>query len=518
MKKTLLFLTALLLGGACLLAQDSTDTTGVGPGGSFPVTWPDVFDLIDLVIVWALSIAVGRWRQVLQAISALLPFLEDFVNFQDKRAVLNIAKAREARLMKRAKPNDLIVQTVAEDATSVGPKGANLGGAASIIILFLLLPLGLFSQADPGYYDPPFEPELMPGEYPTLAADGLKFFFTDHVGNRQEINDGDTVYFEPSHSPPLEVVNDPINKVWNRWPLISQDTGALWYEFRKYSGDYHDHGFIKGDTSSSFGGRFPQYWEGLYYGLQLKSPAVGRFIRFYIKTNETLAIYTDTTEITVPVDSIVFDTVEQFVTVPIDSIVFDTVEHIVNVPKDSFIFVTVPRDSIVFDTVERIVTIPVDSIVFDTVEQFVTIPVDSVVYDTIVEVVLSVKSADLQFLADKIDGLPNEIPISQIASATADSVVLKLPRSPEDRTAEKDRAILTELKSSGLAAFELAAKYHKGSTIKLGDFDVTTCDFLDWAGRNSGQDLDCFQITETTIFKIALDVAAKIPVSTEPRD
>ena len=108
MKKVFLLFFFVL--GACLLkAQDTIS----GPtGGSFPVTIGNLFDLIDIILAWAIGIALGRWRQVLQVLSTILPFLRTFVNDQDKRAALNILKKREARLLLENKKNDLRIEAI----------------------------------------------------------------------------------------------------------------------------------------------------------------------------------------------------------------------------------------------------------------------------------------------------------------------------------------------------------------------------------------------------------------------
>lgn len=270
--KTILSAILLLFGGV-LIAQDST---GTGES-AFPVTWPDLFDLIDMVLVWAIGIAAGRWRQVLQAIASVFPFLESFVNQKDKEAVLGIAKAREARLLKRGKPLDLIVEV--KDPGDPPRKIPPL----SIFLLFFL-PLGLSAQDG---FSPPFEPAKAPAEYSTTARDGFRFYAMTQTGV-SEINNGDTVLFD--FKEPRIAEGD-----FSRFPIFFGDSAANYYEFRKYTdGDFWQVGYREEESSTDFGTKYPRYWEGLYYGLQLRDSLDGRFIRFYLKTNENLAIYTDT--------------------------------------------------------------------------------------------------------------------------------------------------------------------------------------------------------------------------------
>ncbi len=130
--------------------------------------------------------------------------------------------------------------------------------------------------------------------------------FVDHQGQRHEMADGDTLYFDLASGPGI------LNGAYSPLPIFDiNDTGVVYSELRKYGEDgYVQKHYRDGNTSVSFGNNPPRWWEGTYYALALRTKYDGRFMRFYLKTNEDLAIYTDTTHYA----DTTFTTIEKVVT------------------------------------------------------------------------------------------------------------------------------------------------------------------------------------------------------------
>lgn len=478
MKKYLLF-SALLLASMLLFSQDTTATE---PGQAFNVSWPDVFDLIDLVLAWAIGVSAGRWRQILQALASVLPFLRNLANEQDKRALINIEAVRTARLKKAGQPVDLEV---------------SLKKPLALVLLLLLSAPALYAQ---GW----IEPAKGAGLYPTAEVPGLEFYMRNHLGDSIPINNGDTVFFDYTEPNLLAIVSDtPVVYHWEyklRSPLFAATNMLLpYWEVRQYRSGANEVHQYHADSlkSSSTMARWPAPVEGHYYALLLTDSLEGRFIRFYLATTETVAFLdTITVERTV-VDSItVLDTA---LTVLVDTVQYnDTVR--------SYVTDTMVVQRTVIDSVA--VEVPVEVYVATDANQALEAILDTALVPVIdgqealrQDVLLASDDAGQMFLgiAESIGSQYELAAVMYDSLATGQQAILEAVAGGGAPAKSLEEVLLEELAGNDVTT--LVGRFYKSRTIEVEGHQISTCTFATWAG------VPC-SLSETTIFTAAKEVAA----------
>ena len=483
---------------ALLIGQDSTIVTpGTGEGSSvFPAEWADLFDLVDLLLVWALGIVASGsgLRKVLSILADVLPFLRTFVNSLEEKAIIDLEASRSARLKKAGQPNDLQV----------------LRKAAPLVVLLMLT----FSAAAQQSGAPAWAviPDTFPGFYPPEERPGLEIEFINENFQRQRIQDGDTLEFTFMHPDILNLTRRDTTYVipnFNRFPMFDAvDITLPYMEVRQYSSGVSVEDWYNPDSllSVSSIGYFRAPIEGVYYAFLLRAPDDGRFIRFYLKTSErSLVVDTVTEKITV------IDSIE----VPVNVTVYDTIEQKITV-IDS---VQVPVNVTVYDTLETKITV-IDS---------VQIPVDVPVYvATDVDQALAPITESLDTIEERVRNVGSRVEVGifaakgardsaatgngllrgmneglQVLSDSVYSYYQELAGQPTSGpSVTLEEVLLQELNT--FTAEQLAAKYFKSKTILEGGYQISTCTFAAWAG------IGC-SFTEATIFTAAKEIAATSP-------
>lgn len=269
-----------------ILGQDTTifpgDSTNTD-SGVFPISWPDVFDLVDLVLAWSLGIIIGAPRKILEFLSAIIPYLRVFVDKLQKKEIIDLSFKRQAYAESTGKKPDIEIKYL-------------------LPILFLcLFSSELFAQ--------------IPIEFPSAPIPGLKLYAFNDQGVEVEVNHQDTLHFTIRDRGVTGIETDSVITLdWLKFPMFLPEFGADYLLVGSY-----DYGQVlkterRGDTISTSGGRWPDKLRGEYYAV-VKDGAKGRFIRFYIQTNEgevgdVINVF-DTTQVFQTV--MVYDTTKAFI-------------------------------------------------------------------------------------------------------------------------------------------------------------------------------------------------------------